>query len=209
MNSDREQILNRLSRRAIVPDLPAGWSSRRRFEDLAGRFEHALQAARGEVYRVGSLEQAAGKIASIFEQAGVERVVCNREPVVVEIGVSLVRSGFELTFPGEAVDFRSACAGAQAGLTAAVAGLVETGTLVLHGGPGCSRLVSLLPAIHIAVLASSQFTGDLFTWTSRRAGKMPAATTLISGPSKTADIEQTMTIGMHGPKRLIVILIEE
>ncbi len=103
-------------------------------------------------------------------------------------------------------DLRAFCAGADAGLTGADAALAETGTLVVSSGPGRSRLVSLLPAVHIALVPTACLTADLFTWTASRGGGMPASITLISGPSKTADIEQVMAIGVHGPKRLVVIL---
>ena len=105
-------------------------------------------------------------------------------------------------------DLRAFCAAADAGITGVDAALAETGTIVVSSGPGKSRLVSLLPPVHIALVPTSSLTVDLFTWTAARGGAMPASVTLISGPSKTADIEQVMAIGVHGPKRLIVILYD-
>jgi L-lactate dehydrogenase complex protein LldG len=68
-------------------------------------------------------------------------------------------------------------------------------------------LATLLPPIHIALVSSGQLTADLFTWTAARRGRLPANVVLISGPSKSADIERTLAVGVHGPKRLIVVLI--
>jgi L-lactate dehydrogenase complex protein LldG len=113
------------------------------------------------------------------------------------------------TAGGSEEAWRDFCAGADAGLTAVDAALAETGSLVVSSGPGRSRMVSLLPPVHIALVPASSLTPDLFTWTAARGQAVPAALTLISGPSKTADIEQTLAIGVHGPKRLIVILVEE
>jgi len=70
-------------------------------------------------------------------------------------------------------------------------------------------MVSLLPPVHIALVAAGCLTSDILTWAAARPGDLPASVTAISGPSKTADIEQTLAIGMHGPKRVIVILYGE
>ena len=95
------------------------------------------------------------------------------------------------------------------------AALAETGTVVVSSGPGRSRLTTLLPPVHLALAPTSSLTNDIFTlvktstWRAARGGEMPAAMTLISGPSKTADIEQTMAIGVDGPKRFIVVLYDD
>ena len=61
----------------------------------------------------------------------------------------------------------------------------------------------------MALAPTSCLTADLFTWVAGRKGEWPAALTLISGPSKTSDIEQTLVTGVHGPKRFIVILYQD
>jgi L-lactate dehydrogenase complex protein LldG len=92
------------------------------------------------------------------------------------------------------------------GLTSAEAAFAETGSIVVSSGPTRSRMVSLLPPIHIALVPTSKLTADIFTWAATRQGDLPANTVFISGPSKTADIEMTLVKGVHGPKRFIVIL---
>ena len=81
---------------------------------------------------------------------------------------------------------------------------------------GRARAETRCGAHHISYVGSAQamrLTTDLFTWVSEwqrgEPGSMPANVTLISGPSKTADIEQTLAVGVHGPKRLIVLLYED
>ena len=86
------------------------------------------------------------------------------------------------------------------------AALAETGSPVVESGAGESRLVTLLPAVHIALVAKSQLTTDPFTWASAQQGVIASNVTVVSGPSKTADIEFTLTLGAHGPKRVIVVL---
>ena len=86
--------------------------------------------------------------------------------------------------------------------------LAVTGSLVFHSGPGISRLATLLPPIHMALVPLSCLVPDIFTWAASRHGEMPANLNLISGPSKSADIEFTLTLGVHGPKRLVAVLYD-
>ncbi len=99
----------------------------------------------------------------------------------------------------------------QAGFTSTMGGVAETGGLLLEPGPEEPRLLSLVPPIHLALLWASTIQDSL--WSAVRElgwGRGPAPNALlISGPSKTADIEQTLAYGVHGPKRLIVILVDD
>ena len=99
----------------------------------------------------------------------------------------------------------------EAGFTGTVGGIAETGGLLLEPGPEEPRLLSLVPPVHIALLHASTIQDSL--WHAVRNlgwGRGPAANALlISGPSKTADIEQTLAYGVHGPKRLIVVLVDD
>ena len=101
--------------------------------------------------------------------------------------------------------------GIQAGFTGTVGGVAETGGLLLEPGPGEPRLLSLVPPIHLALLRASTIQ-DSF-WSALRAlgwdRRLPPNALLISGPSKTADIEQTLAYGVHGPKRLVVVLVDD
>jgi len=97
------------------------------------------------------------------------------------------------------------------GLTGAVAGLADAGTLVLPAGPGRSQLASLLPPIHLAVLHESEIYDSLESWLPNdglRWLSTQSAVVLITGPSRTADIEMTLTVGVHGPGRVVVFLVE-
>jgi L-lactate dehydrogenase complex protein LldG len=96
------------------------------------------------------------------------------------------------------------------GITGADAGLAESGSIVLRTGQGRSRLASLIPVVHIALLPVSR----LYRSWSHYVAEHPAAPsgvsnlTVITGPSRTGDIEQVLTLGVHGPQRLHVILIQ-
>jgi L-lactate dehydrogenase complex protein LldG len=99
----------------------------------------------------------------------------------------------------------------DAGFTGTVGGVAETGGLLLMPGPAEPRLMSLVPPVHIALLRASTIQ-DSF-WSAVKAlgwGRaLPPNALMISGPSKTADIEQTLAYGVHGPKRLIVVLVDD
>lgn len=97
------------------------------------------------------------------------------------------------------------------GVTAARAAIAATGTLVLWPSIDEPRLLSLLPPVHVAVLRASDIRDSLAEVMAAQAwaAGMPTNVVLVSGPSKTADIEQTLAFGVHGPKRLLVLLLRE
>ncbi|BDU71313.1 LutC/YkgG family protein [Mesoterricola silvestris] len=97
-----------------------------------------------------------------------------------------------------------------AGFTTALAGVAETGGLLLEPGPEEPRLLSLVPPVHIALLLASTIEDTLWSAVRHRGWGRGAArnSLLISGPSKTADIEQTLAYGVHGPRRLVVVLVD-
>jgi L-lactate dehydrogenase complex protein LldG len=99
-------------------------------------------------------------------------------------------------------------------LTGAFAGIAETGTLMLHSGPQGPVTLSFLPENHIVVLKASQVVGAYEeAWTRVREtygeGVLPRTVNFITGPSRTGDIEQTILLGAHGPRRLHILLIED
>ena len=95
------------------------------------------------------------------------------------------------------------------GITGAFCAIAETGTLMTLSGRDTPSAVSLLPETHVAVVRKSRIVrGMEEAWQLARAdlGRLPRAVTFISGPSRTADIEQTVTLGAHGPYRVHIIL---
>ena len=97
--------------------------------------------------------------------------------------------------------------GIRVGITGASAGIAETGTLVVPSGNGKPQSASLLPELHIAILRETDLHKNLVEALNLREVREAAVTSLISGPSKTADIEMTLTIGVHGPGQVIVLCI--
>jgi L-lactate dehydrogenase complex protein LldG len=97
----------------------------------------------------------------------------------------------------------------DAGITTCLGGIAETGGLILCPSPEEPRLLSLVPPIHIVLLDPANIWDTL--WQAVRelgwARSIPPNALVVSGPSKTADIEQTLAYGVHGPKRLVVVLV--
>ena len=102
----------------------------------------------------------------------------------------------------------------EVSLTGAFAGIAETGTLMLLSGPAGPTTLNFLPDNHVVVLRASQIVGPYEDgWARLRAARgddtLPRTVNLITGPSRTGDIEQTIQLGAHGPRRLHIILVED
>lgn len=100
----------------------------------------------------------------------------------------------------------------EASLTSAQAAIAETGTLVLEPSPDEPRLMSLVPPLHVAVVNASTLVATFTDYLMQRqwtATTIPTNIVLISGPSKTADIQQTLAYGAHGPKALYVVILTD
>jgi len=121
-------------------------------------------------------------------------------------------SDLEWAGSGVSVEMRPARESDLVGITEVFCAIAETGTLMTLSGERTPPVTSLLPETHIAVLRASQIVpGMEEAWQRLRATPdyPPRAVNFISGPSRTADIEQTLTFGAHGPYRVHVILVRE
>jgi L-lactate dehydrogenase complex protein LldG len=98
----------------------------------------------------------------------------------------------------------------DAGFTVARSGLAATGTLIVVPDPGSPRTMSLVPPLHIALVYAHSLHADLHAAVraERWHAGMPTNLVMISGPSKTSDIQQTLAYGAHGPRELWVVIVE-
>lgn len=111
------------------------------------------------------------------------------------------------------IEFGRAAADDQVTLTPAFAGIAETGTLMLISGADRPTTLNFLPEVHIVVLTAAQVVGPYEdAWDRLRAdvggAGLPRTVNFVTGPSRTADIEQTIQLGAHGPRRLHIILVD-
>ena len=92
-------------------------------------------------------------------------------------------------------------------MSEAVYGLAETGSVVLAAAPDEPRARSLLPEVHISLLREDRILPGLAELFEALGGDLPSALAIITGPSRSADIEQSMTVGVHGPGEVHVVLL--
>jgi L-lactate dehydrogenase complex protein LldG len=111
---------------------------------------------------------------------------------------------------GLAIEARPTTGDDRLGITGAFCGIAETGTLVLLAGASTPTATALLPDTHVAVIASNRIVAGMeeaFALIRGERGRVPRAINLISGPSRTGDIEQTIVVGAHGPYRVHILVI--
>jgi len=174
---------------APVPVEPSG--------PLADRFAAELGALGGTVTRVRPAELPE-RLAGFLQQRGIASVCVDEAgercaAALEAAGVKVVRT------PDPTV---------VGGVTGALAGLADTGSLVLTAGTGRPLSASLLPEIHIALLRLSDLVPSLADALRKPELQAAAAAVVVTGPSRTADIEMALTIGVHGPKEVVVFLVE-
>lgn len=160
------------------------------------------------------IETLAGKTARttdpcayVAEAIGGKTAVASNAPYLAECGITAiagVRSGIT-----DREELRDVCAVVDVGITSADYALADTGTLVMIASPEEQRLISLLPPAHIAVVPKDRIlTGldELFTRVPLPA-EGTSSLVLITGPSRTADIEQILVRGVHGPGQITVVIV--
>ncbi|MBI5852496.1 MAG: lactate utilization protein [Planctomycetes bacterium] len=173
-------------------------------EDLVREFATRLGAVGGVAWRVAGIDGAADCVASIAAELGATRIALSDAPLVRALRGRLPASATLV----EVAD-RDAIASCELGITSAQAAIAETGTLVLDAGMERHRLASLLPRVHVALVPVELLVADLdAAFAAYATREVPAAITLVTGPSRTADIELTLVVGVHGPQALHVVLID-
>lgn len=179
--------------------------------------------ARGwKVHRSTGSEGALGYITRLAECSGDRPVVRSDQEVFHSLPVDgpLASMGIEVSVMARAAghsseELRQAAARAGIGITGVDYAIAETGTVVLVPRAGLSRLVSLLPPVHVAIVRPEEVVEDLDDLFALRRlayyrgeGDMGSYMNFITGPSRTADIEQTLVVGVHGPKEAHMVILE-
>jgi len=193
----REQRLGVEEQRLGTIDQGLGTSDQR----LVERFQEELTALEG-VFVPCTVNTAADEIISLLRERGITEIMAwDTERLPSGMGDALKAAGINVT--------SDANPSVRAGLTGALGGIAETGTLVITSGAGQPLTHSLLPKIHLAILHTQNITQTLSQFLNRPEVKNASSVALISGPSRTADIEMTLSIGVHGPGEVIVFGIGE
>jgi len=185
-------------------------------ELLVERFRAALTAIAGRVHRAADDGAAIKTLVTLCHERGVSRVLSWHPHWIALDGLpaAMAAAAIELDFgivpPNETRAPRlAALESLQMGLTGSLAGIAESGTIAVVSGPGRPRLASLLPPVHIAVLRVERLYSTLEAFFAAHPGVAEAGSNLvlITGPSRTADIEMTLTRGVHGPGEVHVVVV--
>jgi L-lactate dehydrogenase complex protein LldG len=201
----RETILGRvrtaLGRRAgdAVPDVgpPRLSIPILAMQERIALFSTALEKLAGKSFVAESCEQAREYVTSLI---AARTAISSHSAILQRCGVAC---------PVNIDNHRAACAEAAVGITGAGYALADTGSLVMFANSEEARLISLLPPVHVAIIEREQIlTGldELLSTVSLPAG-ITSSMVLITGPSRTADIEQILVRGVHGPGELHVVIL--
>jgi L-lactate dehydrogenase complex protein LldF len=173
--------------------------------DRIDKFASELEALGGNFIACASGE-VADKILEILRTRGVNQLLV-WEASYLSAGVleKLSEAGIQFNHP--TWETHEASSHVRAGLTGASAGIADTGSMLMLGGPGRPFTASLLPEVHIAILDGKDIFENLIQAVHQVDISQAPAAILVTGPSRTADIEMTLTIGVHGPGELHVLCI--
>jgi L-lactate dehydrogenase complex protein LldG len=201
--------------RASAPEFNLRNSVQETRVDLTEQFRSEVIRIGGRFHHATNAESVCGYIEQVAEAEGAKTIICSNARLADEFGIAnrLAAKGIAfITDPTES-DILTNAARADIGVTGVDYALAETGSLVLLARPGQPRSVSLLPPVHIALIRPEQIIrgfDELFELLRAdfEATGVKSAVTFITGPSRTADIELTLVVGVHGPQQLHALLVD-
>lgn len=220
-HSAREEILQKLKtapKQSLSPrpDLPPLSELSMTQEEMIHRFTERLVEETGVVYRVQNNQGALEKLAEIARAEGLKKVMVSTDDVLATLDLPAWGKRNDVTvmtpldFPNRD-SFRDAVFNeAQAGITGADFAVAESGTLGLIHNKDQARLVSLAPILHIAIVPVERMNPIYERVVDQVFGNLkplPSQFLFITGPSMTGDIQGVLFKGMHGPRKVIVILV--
>ena len=190
------------------------------------RINALVESARATAWNVSrfpNLEEATSYIADLLTTLGVQHAVRSNQPIFHQIPIDELMN--DLSIESSVIDqigagqlshtqARQKMIDADIGITGSDYCVVETGSVVILPRAGLSRLVSLGPPVHLAIVSPQEIVDtldDVFLLRRldylRNGGDMGSYLNFISGPSRTADIEQTLVVGVHGPKEVHMVIL--
>ncbi len=173
-------------------------------QERIATFSAALEKLSGQAHSPSSRDEARSLVEGLIEG---KSAVASNAPFLRECGIVSLPGVFT-GFTG-ADELREACASADVGITSADYALADTGSLVVFSSPEEARLISLLPPVHVAVVPRERIlTGvdELFAVVPNPA-ELSSSMVIITGPSRTADIEQILIKGVHGPGMVHAVIV--
>ncbi len=184
---------------------------------LIDDFKRELEALAGHVYVLDDIEDTAQQILQILERHQAKTIITWEDENLGQAGLKAILTKADITFTNSHISTADSERKAdlanlndvRVGLTGAWGGLADTGAIALFSGPGRGRLASLLPPVHIALLSKSKLYPALPAFLADHPAEITQNSNLvfIAGPSRTGDIELTLTMGVHGPGEVHIIII--
>jgi L-lactate dehydrogenase complex protein LldG len=233
--ADKDEMLARIrsalgrAQSSAMPQALGPFSARPaiKSDDLAGQFMAELEKVAGRACRVSSTEQVKSYLAelltdatatvavsdsAVVRRAGLREWLEGRGATVLPTLAEYASSESMDTKSSTVARYKKALLRAAVGVTSADYAIADTGTLVIVSGGEQHRMISLVPPVHVCLLGSNRIVGNIADLIERVHEEYylndppAAAVTFITGPSRTADIELSLTLGVHGPRELHVLL---
>ncbi|MFQ5740531.1 MAG: lactate utilization protein C [Acidobacteriota bacterium] len=228
----RSRVLEKLRRIArqtgTVPELPSALPEFPRYDDPLRQFQREVEGVGGVFLEGRGEEELRSSLAEVLTASRTERIFWEdqplfekhriphrlRDPLAFKEGHLVFSDHFrgKVQFPcilSSKPYRRRHLASIRLSASSAACGLAETGTVVHETGPGKGRLLSILPPSHLVLLSRQDLLmHSLEFFQSVEPGKRASLLTMVTGPSRTADIEKTLTVGVHGPRQWFVILTD-
>lgn len=229
MSGGRDEFLTRIKNSlrhsilpAAAPDHPGSFTGytfqpNAPTTTLVDSFTQELAALSGHVHRPGNVAEAIPIVLDILSQHKADRIIAWDEPqlelpgfaaALEEARISIENS----TLPANEAERQERLAqleGVRVGITGAQAGLADTGAVAVISGPGRGRLASLLPPVHVALLPIRKIYPALPAYLAANPSAATEGSNLafIVGPSRSGDIEMTLSMGVHGPGEVHVVIL--
>jgi len=215
MNGARDKILGRVreAMREQAPRLEPHGPPKPWFpplptdpEGLIARFRQELETLKGEFLHARSMDEARRQFGEFCANNNLKRIAASEDPLLRDL-----LTGKEVNWIGPKSQAGASLEPFDLGVTRADALAARTGSILLTSRSGTGRALSVLPPIHLVLARKEELVADLAegiqVWQGKYAGNWPSNVFLITGPSRTADIEKVLVLGAHGPKRLVTLLL--
>ena len=209
--------------REIVTDTEKLFRSASMKDNLVEKFQTEFELVSGEFIRTSNAEETVRRLSELIQSAGVRTVaisdhqICERLQLKEALqtalpGIQVFNESIDSESSYERRHLKSTLSHSRLSITGAEFLIAESGTIVVIAGNQASRQISLLPEIHVVLATPQQIYPNLseaFKVIQKDGRSHPgSAITLITGPSRTADIEKVLIKGVHGPTRIVTMMLE-
>ena len=209
----RSALADKKNSEAEIPPVPEVWEKEGfSVEEMAERFKTALETVQGEAVPCRNVEEAVKKISALLQEVGAAKLAVMDRPLSRGMAEKLTEK--ELVFaPGEPGDASpEVLSKMDAGIVSPEYLLADTGSCVFHAPVAFDRLTTYIVPVAIVVAERSMLRENMpAAWSEMKpklADVRSGEYVVVTGPSRTADIEKILILGVHGPKRIVVFLIE-